>query len=211
MHAFFRLDPVGASPFRVVFFRISDKSGANGEFNHILWIIRHWYLTSENAKRPGPKGIWKFQRLRSRKTGIDLNQASYLLAGKPATGANTCDGDIGRRRPPRWSPPFALSCLIQDLIHIKEIWSFARLVMLGRRTLRHFRKVRQCTVTRWLEPKCGPIVAKSAHWRFGPDEWRKHWALQQNRRSIWLATRSESGSALFRPEWRWPILSPRDW
>ena len=41
MRALVRLDPVRASPIRVVFFWIADKSRANGEFNHILWIIGH--------------------------------------------------------------------------------------------------------------------------------------------------------------------------
>ena len=38
---------------------------------------------------------------------------------------------------------------------------------------------------------------------FDPDGWRGHWALPQNRRSFWLATRSQAGQALFRPsEWQ---------
>ena len=32
---------------------------------------------------------------------------------------------------------------------------------------------------------------------FGPDEWRRHWALPQNRRSFWLAPRSQAGQTLF--------------
>jgi regulator of protease activity HflC (stomatin/prohibitin superfamily) len=42
MRAFLRLDPVGASPIRIVFLWITVKGRANGEFDHILRIIRHF-------------------------------------------------------------------------------------------------------------------------------------------------------------------------
>ena len=64
----------------------------------------------------------------------------------------------------------------------------------------------QCTATWWLEQKFGPIVARAAASAmsrrrgkalyvrdFGPDEWRGHWALPQNRRPFWFATRSQAG------------------
>ncbi len=43
-------------------------------------------------------------------------------------------------------------------------------------------------------------MRKALHVRgFGPDERRGHWALPQNRRSFWLASRSQAGQKLFRP------------
>lgn len=50
MRAFLRRDPVRASPIRVIVLRVTNKSGANGELNHILCIIRHCYLTSDGER-----------------------------------------------------------------------------------------------------------------------------------------------------------------
>jgi hypothetical protein len=41
MRAFLRLDPIRASPFRVVFLWVTVKGRANGELDHILRIIPH--------------------------------------------------------------------------------------------------------------------------------------------------------------------------
>jgi hypothetical protein len=47
MRAFLRLDPVWASPIRVVFPWVTDKGRADCEFDHIFSIIGHGYLTLE--------------------------------------------------------------------------------------------------------------------------------------------------------------------